>query len=121
MHAQALGVALTPMLKEQIITDQIESLLGVAPIPSISEQRLLEAEFCQFEDWCDAQGLRSLPACGHVAAAYIVDLVLDGASIDKVADAAAGIAYAHRMAKQYLDWAPIDAALDYAIEYWRNN
>lgn len=33
-----------------------------------------------------------------------------------VADAAAGIAYAHRMAKQYLDWAPIDAALDYAIE-----
>jgi hypothetical protein len=55
-------------------------------------------------------------ACGHVAAAYLLDLVLDGAPLDKVADAAAGIAYAHRMSKQYLDWAPIDAALDYAIE-----
>jgi hypothetical protein len=105
---------LTPMIKEQIITDQIQSMLPIKRI-SRDEALLLESEFADFEAWCDCQGLRALPANAHIAAAYLIDLVHDGATLDKIADAAAAISYAHNRTREYLDWAPINAALDYAI------
>ena len=84
--------------------------------PSVALHEVLEAEFADFESWCDCQGLRALPTNGYIAAAYLIDLAHAGETLDKIADATAAISYAHNMARQYLDWAPINAALDYVQE-----
>jgi hypothetical protein len=106
------------LAKEHIITGQIEQMLKVEyELPSEADRELFAVELKKFSEWANEQGLRSLPASGHVAAAYLVDLVLGGASLDKVAAAAAAIKFAHEMACQFLDWAPIQAALDFCCEH----
>ena len=106
------------LTRERVIVDQIEEMLPVEyDLPPESDRELYEAEFEKFEEWADRQGLLSLPASGHVVAAYLMDLVLmSEASLDDIATAAAAIKFSHEMARQYLDWAPIHAALDFAIE-----
>jgi hypothetical protein len=61
-------------------------------------------------------GASALPASGHVAAFWLLDLLANGATLDEVATAAAGIKLAHDTTQTFLDWAPIQAALDFAIE-----
>jgi hypothetical protein len=103
--------------KEEIIAEQIEDMLDVEhELPSESDRKLFAREFSKFAHWSDEQGLRSLPASGHVAAAYLLDLHFAGGSLNEIADAAAAIKSAHEASRQYLDWAPISAALDFAIE-----
>ena len=103
--------------KEAIIAEQIEDMLDVEyDLPSATDQKLFAALFDRFADWADSQGLKSLPASGHVVAAYILDLHFDGASAQSIADAVASIKLAHEMAREYLDWAPIHAALDFVTE-----
>jgi hypothetical protein len=100
--------------KENIIVGQIEQILKVEyELPSESDRALFAVEFEKFAQWADEQGLRSLPACGHVAAAYLLDLLFGGESLDEIAASVAAIKFAHEMARQYLDWAPISAALDF--------
>jgi hypothetical protein len=108
--------------KENIIRGQIEQMLEVKyGLPAEADRERFAAEFRNFARWADEQGLRSLPASGHVAAAYLVDLMFGGASLDKIADATAAIRFAHEMTRQYLDWAPIHAALDFAVEHGDHN
>jgi hypothetical protein len=102
--------------KEAIIAEQIEDMLEVEyDLPSDSDRKLFAREFGKFAQWTDEQGLRSLPASGHVAAAYLLDLHFAGCSLNDIADAAAAINFAHGASRQYLDWAPINAALDFAV------
>jgi hypothetical protein len=103
--------------RENIIVEEIEDLLEVKyDLPSADDRELFVVEFNKFFRWADEQGLCSLPALGHAVAAYVLDLLFDGASLDDIADAVAGIKFAHEMGREYLDWAPIDAALEFAMQ-----
>ena len=105
------------LAREKLIADHIEDMLEVEhDLPSKADRKLFADRFEKFAAWADEQGVPSLPACGHVVAAYVLDLLFDGASLDDIADAVASVKFAHEMARQYLDWAPIHAALDFAIE-----
>jgi hypothetical protein len=105
------------LARENLIVDHIEEMLDVGrELPSEADRELFTAEFGKFARWAAEQGLRPLPALGHVVAAYVLDLLFDGASLDDIADAVAGIKFAHEMGREYLDWAPIDAALEFAIQ-----
>jgi hypothetical protein len=105
------------LTRENIIVQEIEDLLEVKyDLPSADDRELFLVEFNKFVRWADEQGLCPLPALGHVVAAYALDLLFDGASVDDIADAVAGIKFAHEMGREYLDWAPIDAALEFAMQ-----
>jgi hypothetical protein len=105
------------LVRENIIVEEIEGLLEVKyDLPAASDRELFAVEFEKFSRWADKQGLRPLPALGHVVAAYVLDLLFDDASPNDIGDAVAGIKFAHEMARQYLDWAPIDAALEFVIQ-----
>jgi hypothetical protein len=105
------------LTRENMIVQEIEDLLEVKyDLPSADERELFLVEFNKFVRWADEQGLCPLPALGHVVAAYALDLLFDGASLDDIANAVAGIKFAHEMGREYLDWAPIDAALEFAIQ-----
>jgi hypothetical protein len=112
-----LGALFNLLRRESIIVKEIESLLEVKyDLPPASDRDLFAVEFSRFSCWADEQGLRPLPALGHVVAAYVLDLLFNGASLDEIADAVAGIKFAHEMGREYLDWAPIDAALEFSIQ-----
>jgi hypothetical protein len=112
-----LGALFGLLVRENIIVDEIEDLLEVKyDLPSASDRELFAVEFNKFSRWADEQGLRPLPALGHVVAAYVLDLLFDDASLNDIADAVAGIKFAHEMGREYLDWAPIDAALEFAVQ-----
>jgi hypothetical protein len=103
-------------MKEGVLIGQIESLLRVRyHLPPLEVRTQYEREFEKFARWCDAQGLQVTPASGgHVAAAYLLDCVFDGAPVTEVEIAAQAIQYAHELARQFLDLAPIRAALAFA-------
>jgi hypothetical protein len=101
--------------KESVIVGQIEQMLKVRYIlPSETERERFALEFKKFAQWADKQGLGFLPASGHVVAAFLLDIISAGAASEDVEHAAAGIVFAHELARQYLDLAPIRAALDVA-------
>jgi hypothetical protein len=103
--------------RENIIVQEVEDFLEVKyDLPSSSDRERFAAEFNKFSRWADEQGLRPLPALGHVVAAYVLDLLFDDASLNDIGDAVAGIKFAHEMGRKYLDWAPIDAALEFAVQ-----
>jgi hypothetical protein len=113
----ALAALFGLFAREEIVVQEIEDLLEVKyDLPSASDRELFVVEFNKFVRWADEQGVCPLPALGHVVAAYALDLLFDGASLDDIADAVAGIKFSHEMGRKYLDWAPIDAALEFAIQ-----
>src|SRR5262249_29325250 len=75
-----------------------------------------EEEFLCFRTFAKAINVGSLPASGHTVALYLLDRLYHGAHPDELASAAAAVAHAHEMAERYLDWAPIHAALNFAIK-----
>jgi hypothetical protein len=105
---------LTLAEKEAIIANQIEAALPVRyRLPSEADQKLFAALFAQFSEWCVEEGLRDLPASGFVVAAYLLDLHFAGAGEQAIGDAIAAIRHAHECAQRWVDWAPINAALDF--------
>jgi hypothetical protein len=108
---------LTLAEKEAIIANQIEAALPVRyRLQCEADQRLFAALFAHFQRWCVEQGLRDLPASGFVVAAYLLDLHFAGAGEQAAGDAIAAIEHAHDCAQQWLDWAPIHAALDFICD-----
>src|SRR5262249_3146442 len=94
-----------------------ETLMIEREMPSDEEAELLTQEYGRFAFFARSIGARPVPASGHVAAFWLLTLVHDGASLDEIATAAYAIKFAHDMQREYLDWAPIDAALDFAVEF----
>jgi hypothetical protein len=102
--------------KEGVIAGQIETLLRVRYyLPPIEVRAEYEIAFKNFAQWADAQGLQALPASGHVAAAYLLDLVFAGKAFDEVKIVAEALFFAHELAQQYIDIAPMRAALIFAM------
>ena len=118
----AFVAGLSWLQKERIIADEIEDMLQVQyDLPSLADRELFVVEFNKFANWAESQGLLFLPASGHVVGAYVLDRLFDDASLNDIADAVASVKLAHEMARQYLDWAPIDAALEFAIQEKENS
>lgn len=120
MHhtTEAPEFELTPLQKEVAIRDQIEGILDLARfMPSAAARERYAKGFAEFTRWADEQGLPYLPAHGHVAAAWLLDLVFAGASEAEVLAAASSIKFAHDSARHYLDCRPIVAAIDCARDY----
>jgi hypothetical protein len=102
-------------MKEGVLIGQIEQMLRVRYyLPPLEVRSQYEREFKKFAQWCDVQGLQPMPTNGHVVAAFLLDLVFDGKSPDEIMQAANAVAYAHELAQQYLDLAPMRAAIVYA-------
>jgi hypothetical protein len=107
--------------REAAIAAHIEKTVDVGferiqSLPAEAECELFQEEFEKFAAFASSCGVSALPATGHTVALYMIDLLFNGASLDAIADAVAGIKFAHEMARQYLDWAPIDAALEFAMQ-----
>jgi hypothetical protein len=84
-------------------------------LPSEATCELFEQEFERFAAFADGLGVSALPANGHTAAFYLLDMLANDASLDEIATAAAAIRYAHTMGQRYVEWLPIAAALEFAI------
>jgi hypothetical protein len=113
---------LTITEKEAIIANEIEAALPMRyRLPCEADQRLFVALFGHFQRWCAEQGLRDLPASGFVVAAYLLDLHFAGTGDQAIGDAVAAIEYAHACAQQWLDWAPINAALAFICDQTKEN
>jgi hypothetical protein len=109
-------------LREVILTDQVAGMLNVEhELPAETDRVRYAAAFAKFEQWADAQGLRSLPASGYVVAAHLLDLLFAGAALDVIATSAAAIKFHHEKAQEYLHWPPVRAALDFALELSGDN
>src|SRR5262245_9254237 len=86
------------------IVAQVERILNVdAYYPSAQARAQFACEFDSFARWCEEQDLRPLPACGHVVAAWLLDLIYAGASEREVWCAAAGLRFMHDSARQWLN------------------
>jgi hypothetical protein len=102
--------------------DQIAALVEEAvdvdhyrTMPPVADRELFQRLFSRFADWAQRSGLSALPASGHTVAFYIMELKLNDASQDEIGSTVLAIKFTHEMARQYLDWAPINAALDFAV------
>ena len=107
-------------VRENAIMRHVESVIDVglerlSMLPDARTCARYEEEFRRFADFAMALDVGRLPARGHTVALYLLDRLDNGARPDELATAVAGIAHAHTMAERYLDWAPIRAALDFAI------
>ena len=116
-----LGNLCWPGWREVIIGRYVEETVDVdservRSLPSEAECELFEEEFGRFCSFANDLGVGALPATGHTVAFYLLDLLLNGVSMDEIAAAAAAIKHAHEMARRYLDLAPIQAALEFAIK-----
>jgi hypothetical protein len=80
--------------------------------------RLLQ-EFGKFESWAHVHGLDALPCSAHAAASYLLDLMLEGVSLDDIVTAADAIVIAHDAASEFLDLVPVFAALNLVEERTR--
>jgi hypothetical protein len=107
--------------RETEIARHVEAVIDVdlergQSFPSRAERDRFQTEFQRFAEWAGDMGVAALPASGHVAAFYLIDLLLDGATANDIAIAARSITFTHDMAREYLDQIPIRAALDYATD-----
>jgi hypothetical protein len=107
------------MKREDEIAALVEEAVDVDPyrqMPPISEREEYQRAFARFADWAQRSGLCALPAAGHTVAFYLMEQSLNGASLDEIGTTAAAIKFTHEMARQYLDWAPVGAALDFCVK-----
>src|SRR5262245_11311281 len=106
------------MKREDEIAALVEEAVDVGhyrALPAASERELFQELFARFACWAQRSRLSALPASGHTVAFYLMELRLNGVPLEKIASTAAAIKFTHEMARQYLDWAPISAALDFAV------
>jgi len=108
------------LARENAILRHVERVIDVGlerslVLPDPRRCAEYEEEFLRFADFAKALDVGFLPASGHTVALYLLDLLDNGAPPDELATAAAGIAHAHTMAARYLEWAPIHAALNFAM------
>jgi hypothetical protein len=107
------------MAREDEIAALVEEAVDIDPyrsMPRPDDRELFRKIFGRFADWAQRSGLSALPASGHTVAFYLMEMRLIGAGPNDIAAAADAIRFTHEMARQYLDWAPIHAALDFAIQ-----
>jgi hypothetical protein len=109
------------LARENAIMRYVESVIDVGleralALPDPWDCARYEEEFRRFADFARKLNVGSLQASGHTVGLYVLDRLAYGARLDELANAVAGIAHAHEMAERYLDWAPIRAALDFAIK-----
>src|SRR5262245_24137808 len=105
--------------RETFIARHVEEVVNVTAeraqsLPPDAELELLEAEFGKFAAFAEGIGVAALPATGHVAAFYVLDLLANDASMDEIGSAVAAIKFAHEINQHFLDWCPIAAVLDFA-------
>jgi hypothetical protein len=103
--------------RETFIMEYIEDLLCIQRECHADDERMaLSTEFERFAAFARSIHVPSLPATGHAVAFWLLELLANGASLDAIAAAAHAIKHAHEVTRNYLDWTPIAAALDFAIE-----
>jgi hypothetical protein len=85
-------------------------------LPTAQERRLFAAAFRRFQEWAALCGVRALPATGHVAAFYLLDMLTAGEPLGDIECAADAIKFTHEMAEKWIDRAPIDAAVQIVRE-----
>jgi hypothetical protein len=107
---------------EAAIVCQIERVMDVNRrriqiLPSRARCDAFYVENTRFADFAERIGVRVLPASGHIVAFYIIDLLDRGVSLDEIETAVEAIRYMHVMTHQYLDWLPIQAALEFASKH----
>jgi hypothetical protein len=78
--------------------------------PNPNELRTYRKVNADFTKWTKAYGLR-LSSGGIIVAGYLLELGAEGATLAELRTVADGIAYHYSLQRQYLDPAPIDAAL----------
>jgi hypothetical protein len=66
--------------------------------------------YSDFAAWARSYRLR-LSSGGIIVAGYLLELAAEGATLSELQTVADGIAYHYSLRRQYLDPAPIDAAL----------
>ena len=77
--------------------------------PSAKQQN----DFRQFLDWAAFYGL-PMPVGGEEIAAYLLELTVDGASLNDIKRTARAIVNGYAKRRQFLDLAPIRAAIKIA-------
>jgi site-specific recombinase XerD len=65
-----------------------------------STRAAYRADFRAFEAWCRERGLCPLPADPQAVARHISTIATDGLSVSSIGRRLAGIAYAHKLAKE---------------------
>jgi hypothetical protein len=112
--------------RELVIEQHIESLLRTyldreleRSWPDQARCDRLLLEFRRFESWVHARGIDALPCSAHVAASYLLDLMLEGVSLGDIVTAADAIVVAHDTAGKFLDLVPVFAALNLVEERTR--
>jgi integrase len=65
-----------------------------------STRRAYRADFAAFEAWCRERGLCPLPADSQIVAWHISAIASAGLSVSSIGRRLAGIAYAHKLAKE---------------------
>jgi site-specific recombinase XerD len=65
-----------------------------------STRRAYRADFAAFERWCESRGLCPLPADAQVVAWHISAIACAGLSVSSIGRRLAGIAHAHKLAKE---------------------
>ena len=104
--------------REAAVMRHIEDALIVRrDLPPDAECQFLASEFARFAAFARHMDVSPLPASGHVVAFWLMDLIARDATLDEIATSAFAIKFAHDTTRNFLDWAPINAALDFAIEH----
>jgi hypothetical protein len=106
------------MKREDEIAALVEEAVDVSlhrHMPSPGARELHQRSFSRFADWAQRSRLSALPASGHTVAFYLMEMHLNDHALSEIAATADAIRFTHEMARQYLDWAPISAALDFVV------
>src|SRR5262245_56228923 len=75
-------------------------------VPTETQRR----DFSRFLDWCRFYDLPT-PANGDDVAAYLMEMLADGATLAALKRAAESIGVYYKHRRYFLDWIPVEAAL----------
>jgi hypothetical protein len=70
-------------------------------------------DFADFVEWCRFNDL-AMPVEGDEVAAYLLEVLTNGATLHRITEAAASIAASYARRKSFLDLIPLRAALEIA-------
>ena len=95
--------ALAPISTGAIVAyaDEADAMRGFAENEkATSTRRAYRADFAAFEAWCQSRGLCPLPADPQIVAWHISAIASAALSVSSIGRRLAGIAYAHKLAKE---------------------
>jgi hypothetical protein len=107
-------------LREGLIEDDLEvslqSFLNAERgrgWPSDAQHVRIKQDFRRFAEWARRSGVGVLPASAYSVARYLIEMAQHGASREVFERTANAVLFVHYAAEQFIDHAPILAALAY--------